>query len=563
MTERTAEPGDAPDRNAPSVRRRLLLMAASLVAPAIIFMGFLIQAEYRESRERYEDQLVAMTRALSLATDRQIAQGQATLQALAVSPSLQKEDFAQFEVQARGAVAGKPGWIVLLDGQSRQLLNTLAAPGAPLPTGGVTAATWRELRAGRTVVSNLTPGPVAGRPIIAIEMPVVIGGHLHDLAYVQDPAALRTLFAAQGLPATWTGSIVDRNAILVARSREHDRFVGQSASPDMRQALARASEGVVATKTLDGTPTLSAFSRSPAYGWTFIVGVPQTELNQATFRAAGQLSLAMASLLAIGAALALAFSQRISREVRSLMADAQAIAAGGVVEMRRRDLLETSEVRRALRLASIQLRDREADRAKASARQQLMINELNHRVKNTLATVQSLARQSLGRADGDGRVARFTDRLLALARAHDLLTLRVWEHAPLGEVVAQTLEPYGARALADGPPVLLAPNAAVTLVMVFHELATNAVKYGALGCADGRVAVTWSLTAASELELVWRESHGPPVVAEARGTGFGSRLIRASVEIELNGRLAVNFAPDGLVCTIVLPLSDRVRPAEA
>ena len=539
------------------MRQRLLLMALSLVAPAVVFMGLLTRAEYENSQARYEGQLIATTRALALATDRQIAQGQSTLQALAVSPALQTRDFAAFDRQARGALAGKSGWIVLIN-KDRQVLNTLLAPGAPLPGAGLPEPVWRELRAGRTAISNLAIGAASGAPIIAIDMPVLIGGELYDLAYVQNPRALLTIFDAQGLPPSWTGAIIDRNAALVARSRRHDDFVGHKASADMRAAMSRQAEGVVATHTLEGVPTLSAFSRSPGYGWTFIVGVPRAELRAQALRSVMLVALATGALLAIGLGVALLVARRISREVRSLMTDAHTITRGGAIAPRPRDLLETSQVRRALRHVSSELQQREQERTAASARQQVMINELNHRVKNTLATVQSLARHSLGRESRDGRRETFIERLLALSRAHDLLTRRVWENAELGEVIDQTLEPYRERAHAEGPDVWLSANAAVTLSMVFHELATNAAKYGALSHSGGVVEVAWRADdALQNLILTWTERNGPAVTAPA-GAGFGSRLIAASLKTEFGGDATTTFLPGGLSCILRLPLSERV-----
>lgn len=530
-------------------------MAVSLIAPALIFMGLLVQTEYENSRRRFEEQLVAMTRALAVATDRQIAQGTGTLQALAVSPALAEGDFAAFERQARAVTLQRDGWIVLMDEQ-RQLINTRAAPGAPLPMTGIPERGLPALQSGRTLVSNLYMGPVADRPIIVIAMPVRVKGKLYALGYIQEPRAFQSIFNAQKLPASWTGTIVDRQAAVVARSRDADKYLGRHASRDMQAAMHKAEQGVIHSKTLDGTATLSSFARSPAYGWTFIVGVPRAELDQVTLKSLALLTGAFLTLLALGVLAAVMVSRRISREVVSLMGDAAAIGRGGVVQERPRDLFETAEVRGALREVSQALAERENERQAADSRQQLMINELNHRVKNTLATVQSLAWQSLGRKHDRALFDAFADRLAALSRAHDLLTRRVWENAELEDVIAQTLEPYGARAWAEGPQINLAPNAAVTLSMVFHELATNAAKYGGLSTHEGTVDVRWSVEG-ERLKILWRERGGPPV-AMPSGTGFGSRLIESSILREFGGETFAEYRAQGLERVMVLPLSDRV-----
>ena len=558
QTAPAAEAGSPPPRAA-TVRRRLLLMALSLVVPAMIFMALLARAEFGESRARYEQQLVVTTRALALATDRQIGQGQSILQTLAVSPALISGDIPAFERQARAAVQGGDGWIVLLDRRG-QVVNTRLPPGAPTPRSPLPPERWEVVRSGRTTVSNLTLGVVAGQPIVAIDMPVIVDGELHDLAYIQTPKAFASLFAAQNVPSTWTASIIDRDFSLVARSRDQDRFLGRKASTDMREAMTRSNEGVVLSQTLDGTPTLSAFSRSPTSGWAFIVGVPRAELNRANWMSVGLLTLASVVLLAIGAAVALVFSRDISVAVRGLAIDARAVVAGEEIAPTPGGLSEIAEVRAALHDAAAQLRAREAEEERAHQRQQLMINELNHRVKNTLSTVQSLARQSLGRPTDTPGLPAFNERLMALARAHDLLTQSVWQGAEMQAILRQTLEPYIDRTVLAGPPIALSPNAALALSMVFHELATNALKYGALSTSEGTVAVVWHAdpTALHQVTLHWEERGGPTVASPSRA-GFGSRLIAASLKSDLGGQARFDYRPSGLVCVLTLSLP---RPAE-
>jgi two-component sensor histidine kinase len=524
-------------------------MALALAAPAILLMIVLATAQYAEGQRRFATQLTAMTRALALATDRQIGQGQSVLQGLAVSPALATGDLKAFEAQARRAMAGRSAWIVLI-GPDGQRINTLAAPGAPLPVAALPPERWAVVSQGRTTVSNLARGAVAGGPIIAIDMPVVVDGRLHDLAYIQRPAAFHSLLASQNLPQTWTGSVVDRNAALVARSHDQDKMLGRLASVDMRAAMAKSSEGVVRTHTLDGVKTLSAFSRSPDYGWTFIVGVPLAELNRVSLSGLLPLAAAAALMIALGVLAALLFAAPISRDVRALVVDAGRLAAGQPLEANPERLQEIVEVRRSMREASAQLRHREVEAVAARERQDLMINELNHRVKNTLVIVQSLARHSLRDGGQDG-LARFNDRLHALARAHDLLTRRIWKGADLGELLAETLSPYGSQAVIDGPPVPLTPSAALALAMIFHELATNASKYGGLSAPDGKVELSWRALEDGRLAILWRESGGPPVSPPER-TGFGSRLIAASLKGELAGDVTFDYARTGLICTIVV-----------
>ena len=193
--------------------------------------------------------------------------------------------------------------------------------------------------------------------------------------------------------------------------------------------------------------------------------------------------------------------------------------------------------------------------------QRLLIDELNHRVKNTLATVQSIATQTLRNAPTteEAREALET-RLLALSRAHDVLTQENWEGAYLSDIVAQAIAPYdpqgGGRFKVRGPDVRLLPRTALALAMAFQELATNAVKYGALSNLSGHVAIAWTTQGGDptpRLDLCWSERGGPPVAVPKR-RGFGSRLIERNLARDLNGKVEIAFASAGITCTMNAPL---------
>ncbi|MEA1830755.1 HWE histidine kinase domain-containing protein [Methylobacterium durans] len=194
--------------------------------------------------------------------------------------------------------------------------------------------------------------------------------------------------------------------------------------------------------------------------------------------------------------------------------------------------------------------------------QRLLIDELNHRVKNTLATVQSIATQTLRNADtNDEAYASLETRLLALSRAHDVLTRENWEGADLVEVVTQAIAPYrgrdGERFLISGPEVRLCPRMSLAIAMAIQELATNAVKYGALSKEGGAVEIDWAVRNGSEpprLAFRWTEVGGPSVKPPKR-RGFGSRLIERNLARDLDGAVAIDFAPTGVVCTVDAPIT--------
>jgi PAS domain S-box-containing protein len=197
------------------------------------------------------------------------------------------------------------------------------------------------------------------------------------------------------------------------------------------------------------------------------------------------------------------------------------------------------------------------ERKVAEQHQRLLINELNHRVKNTLAIVQGIAWQSFRPSGAPrGAIEAFEGRLSALSAAHDVLTRQSWEAAPIGSIVAEAVAPHHAgdgRLTAEGPPIDLEPKRAVALGLAMHELATNAVKYGALSTPEGRVEVRWTTTDGT-LRLTWRETGGPRVVAPAR-RGFGARLLEQGLAEELRGRVRLEFRPEGVLCVVEAALA--------
>jgi PAS domain S-box-containing protein len=206
-----------------------------------------------------------------------------------------------------------------------------------------------------------------------------------------------------------------------------------------------------------------------------------------------------------------------------------------------------------------------SERKRAEEQQRLLIDELNHRVKNTLATVQSIAAQTLRSArDLPTFAGNFEPRLLALSKAHNLLTRHSWTGVSLHELIQQELTPYNSDAVdrvhLEGPDIMLVPRIGLALSLVLHELTTNAAKYGALSPGQGRVTVRWTIEKARSglgdvLRIDWIEGGGPAVTPPVKRS-FGTRLIKRSVTHDLQGSVKLDFEPAGLRCTLELPLSE-------
>ena len=198
------------------------------------------------------------------------------------------------------------------------------------------------------------------------------------------------------------------------------------------------------------------------------------------------------------------------------------------------------------------------DRRSAEAQRDLLITELEHRIKNTLTMVQSIADQTFRSAGVDPSVQQaFAARLVSLGNVHAVLTQRSWDSADLHEIIASAVSPHQTpeqqRFEIQGPILRSGPKAAVALSMAVHELCTNAIKYGALSVQSGQVEITWSVNQ-GQFSWAWQE-RGGPAVAPPTQTGFGSRLIERSLAAQLSGQVRISYERTGLVCTIDAPLN--------
>jgi two-component sensor histidine kinase len=213
-------------------------------------------------------------------------------------------------------------------------------------------------------------------------------------------------------------------------------------------------------------------------------------------------------------------------------------------------VFEPNEVALALTIArqlGFAIERNQMDRTK-----ELLLQESRHRIKNTIATVEALAAQTLKANKADARES-FVARLRALGEAHDLLTIDNWDRACVADIVERALKPFrnghSDRIVVAGPPLWIAANEALLLTMCLHELATNAAKYGALTETSGRVQVSWTDGSDDTVKLSWSECGGPEVIAPAR-KGFGTRLIETS--FKSSGRARIEYRREGISCSFEL-----------
>ena len=481
--------------------------------PLIVFAVGIAVYNYQQDRGDATRRVLENVRSMRLVLDSEVQRMTGGLQVLALTNSLRNDDFENFRRIALGFVEqyGKGGLVLISDRKGRLLFSSATEDTASLPPRGHLEIIEKVFATRSPQYSDLFTGAINGRQVVTVEVPVFRNGEvIYDLCFSPPISIFQELVERQRPDQLWTVSLVDTKAIVFARVPNPSATIGKQASGAIYDAMSRSSEETLSTVSLDGVPLSSAFTTSRLTGWRVVAGVAESSLIAPLWRNIAITSLIGGILLLTG----LTFAVRM----------ATTIARGEMLH-------------------------------------NLLIDELNHRVKNTLALMQAIAVQTFRSASRDERT-KFEGRLGALAEAHNLLSQEKWAGSELRDVIARALQPFllnnPDRIRMAGPAVPLSPRLAVVLSMIVHEIATNAAKYGALSNETGRVTLDWEVITEApkpRLRLIWTETGGPPVTAPVQ-RGFGSRLIERSARDQLGGEATVDFLPRGVVCTVICTLDE-------
>ena len=422
-------------------------------------------------------------------------------------------------------------------------------------------------------IGTFTASKISDRNVIPLAMPIIRNEKVEGVVVAGlDLEWLSRHLRDRSGSRSGTIVIADRNGIIVSRQPSPEKYVGTALNTTNSQSrINLTAPGVADIIGVDGVARIIGYvpAKATPYGLYVSTGISRED-------ALGSIDRALRNgllLFALGSAIAfllawLVGEGMIRRPLMKMVATAEAWRRGDNT-VRTRIAGRADEIG-VLGYTFDRLMDesqlREDQRATAEERRDILVHELAHRVKNTLATVQSIAGMSFRHSQGPEALRQFQDRLQALVRGHDLLTQKNWQHADLSEVAGAAMAPIkeerGHRFSISGPPVDLPPTTAVPMAMILHELCTNALKYGALSNADGRVAISWT-TAPDErgtaIDLTWLEADGPPVQPPQQD-GFGSRLI-TSLTQQMSGSFKTEFASSGIVCEVRL-VTPQFEPRE-
>jgi len=490
---------------------RLALLVAGTTLPLIIFAAGIVFHNYVQDRKDATQRVLDTVRSIRLVLDAEMQRMTGGLQVLSLTNSLRSGDFNSFRRIAAGFLEqyGKNGVVLVADRDGRQLFSSVTSDSTALPLRNNRDIVDKVFATKRPHYSNLFVGVVKKNLIVTVEVPVMRDGEvLYDISFSPPIEIFQAIIEQQRPSDDWTISIFDREGVNFARIPNPQETVGKRASPTLYAAMFGAREATLQTVSLEGVPLITSLARSSLTGWTVAAGIAESSLVGPLWRNLAITSVIGGVLLLID----LAFAVRM----------ATTIARGEMLH-------------------------------------DLLIEELNHRVKNTLAILQSIATQTFRSASRAER-EKFEGRLGALAEAHNLLSTEKWQGSELQDVIRRVLQPYllnnPERVRMFGPRVPLSPRLAVVLSMIVHEIATNAAKYGALSNESGAVVLDWEIVEEStgrQLRLIWTEAGGPPVVEPVQ-RGFGSRLIERSARDQLGGEATVDFLPRGVVYTVTCAL---------
>lgn len=537
---------------------RLLLGLSAIFAllpPSLLGTYALIDLVSRD-RAAQTERLHATARSLAASVDRELDALRDLAVIFATSRFVLQGDLARFDEVARDAARTVNGGIVLIDRTYRQLVNTSLPRGAELPITKHTEAVDRVFATGRSVVTNLINTTSTNATVLAVIVPVFIDDEpKYALSLNPDLTLFSRVLQRVPLPEGWLAAVDDAEGQIIARTAKPEEFIGKKARLAQREGA-----GLVPMNDLEGRPSLLAYHVSTHTRFRAVVWTPEASFYEASNRLTTWLAGLGGTVLALTLAAAYAMGNVLSRPVIGIASAARQLARGEPVRHRPSLMREANVAGLAMEQAAGIISDREVSLRQQTDMTRLLMRELVHRIKNLMAVVSAIGRQTGRSATNYADFqSRFEARLAGLSSSVDLLVSGDWRSVGLRDLVTSQLRPFAdlSRFEIHGPALLLTPEATQHLGLALHELATNAAKHGALSVPQGSVAITWRVDG-DTFEFTWKERGGPPVALPAR-TGFGHAVVADMTGTALMGQASLLFEPDGVAWILRVPLTSVVR----
>jgi len=509
----------------------------------------------RAERTALQEQANQVVREARFSVDRELQRYAAALDVLANSANLNHGNNSQelYNLALAITKAIPRSAIHLRKVGGETIFSTLKPFGVELPQVDdkkLKEADQDAIKRGRLVISDLWTGTITRSPFVGLVQPIFSDT---DMPYVLtlgiEAESISEIINSQLKAKEWLIAVVGKDNIIISRSWQPERFVGQRATQGYIEN-AQGESGTFYNTTLENLQVFNTYVRSDLSGWTFVAAIPVAELQAPLKRSA----LALFGLLAVGTALSLLFSYLYAlfllKPAAKLLEHAAAPSTTDVHVST--GVKEFDYVAEKITSTMISLKRRDKERA-------VLIDELNHRGRNMLTAIQSIAYQSVRRAGSLEEFERsFNGRLSALAKSYALLTRNEWRSVDLKQLVLESCEAFveADKIQLSGPAISLHSNVVTGMAMIIHELCTNATKHGALKYPTGSISVKWgvlSIENEKAIKFEWKEK-GISIPSASLKQGFGSHLITTIVEREFRSKMDRRFDTDGLYFAMLIPI---------
>ncbi|WP_348644381.1 sensor histidine kinase [Rhizobium sp. AQ_MP] len=540
-----------------SIGSYLAAMAILATLPLLAFVAFLLLQLERSQFQTLRTDVADDAQAISRAVERKIADMETTLALVANSAELQQGDLQAFHTRVGESLKESSLYVMLARQDGVQILNTRMPWGATLRPMANPESVRSALRSGRVELSGVFFGATSQRWVVNLTMPRINNtpGEADAVVLTQDAASLANLAAREAIPPGWSSALVDGDGRIVVSHGAENQPSGTQIDQSWLELMYGYNNSAVFYQ--NGRQYLMGYAKVADWPWRALVWGPVDSLKGSFITLWKSLLIGSLVLMTFLLGIVLVAAHHLRSAIRRIAWMAERIGRGEIVSPERTKIVEANQVAVALSNASF-------DRAEAEERIHFILQELVHRTKNILSLVQAMMRQlARGTDDVEEFQRAVSGRLAGLAQSIEALAKQQWGGIPLAALVdlhLTTVTGSVDRVSRRGPDLLVNANAVQNLGLVFHELATNSVKYGALSVLEGRLRIEWQVLEPQEaggeqrLELTWVEQHGPPVTPPTR-RGFGSTVVERHAASAFAGEVRIDFDPQGLSWTLVAPLS--------
>ena len=532
-----------------SIAIYLFVLALVALLPAFAFSAVLLERNNEAQAQVVETLITGSVRSIMQAVDREVSANISTLKVLAANRTLQQGDLEAFYGQIKSALSGTNTYVYALNSDDYTMFSTREDYGAP-PALSADIPSAQAAFATRNVVVSGLVGDSPKTMVFNVLLPVYTGKLAPlILGISRDAGSLEASLVSDKLPPGWSAAMVDRKGTVIAG-------LSHAGSPGDKFTLADVS-GLDTTPGLvtlngDGGPYRAAIRKSALTGWTLIAWAPSSVIGKPLMDAVWSLAVGGMLLAALVVLVVYWVTLQIARSVRGLEAEAQRLGTGQPVVARSYPISEIATVSAAIADAS-------SRRQQAETEVRFLMRELAHRSKNQMTVIAAMAKQTARGVESVPEfVQSFEKRIFGLARSTDLLLANGVVGVDLRELINGQLDPFGpedeSRLTLEGPPVRLNIQAAQILGMASHELATNAVKYGAFRRDGGKLAIAWEIRG-ENLHFDWRETVVPPFAPPSDRRGFGTTVLESMVGRSLGAKVERIVHDDGLEWVFDIPTS--------